>query len=249
LVQALARWSSKIGLCTIIYGLLPFSSRGCILIVYVDNCLIFTQNSNTIDKLLADLSKTYTLECEGEVSAYLGVQVRKDAITKTITLTQPGLIEQVIEDVGLLEFSKGKDTPADSILYADKEGPPHRDTWNYRSVIGKLNYIANNTRPDISMAIHQCAHFSSSPRAIHELAVKRIIHYLFATKTKGLTLHLTTDLTLDMYLDSDFAGMWHKEHAHLRDNVLSRTGYVILFGGCPMGAPTPPSDSSRHRRA
>jgi histone deacetylase 1/2 len=37
-----------------------------------------------------------------------------------------------------------------------------------------------------------------------------------------------------MYVDSNFAGMWHKEYSHLRDNVLSRTGYVILFGRCPI---------------
>jgi hypothetical protein len=28
--------------------------------------------------------------------------------------------------------------------------------------------------------------------------------------------------------------MWHREHTHLRDNVLSRTGYVIFLGGCPV---------------
>jgi hypothetical protein len=37
-----------------------------------------------------------------------------------------------------------------------------------------------------------------------------------------------------MYVDSNFAGMWHKEHSHLRNNVLSRTGYVIFFVGCPV---------------
>mgnify|MGYP000877054814 CR=1 FL=1 len=35
------------------------------------------------------------------------------------------------------------------------------EKWNYRSIIGKLNHIANNTRPDISMVIHQC-------KALHE---------------------------------------------------------------------------------
>jgi len=47
-------------------------------------------------------------------------------------------------------------------------------------------------------------------------------------------MHPSTNLSLDMYVDSDFAGMWHREHTHLRDNVLSRTGYVIFLGGCPV---------------
>jgi hypothetical protein len=57
---------------------------------------------------------------------------------------------------------------------------------------------------------------------------------LLETRDKGLILKPTTDLSLDMYVDADFAGRWHKEYAELRDSVLSRTGYVITFCGCPV---------------
>ena len=39
---------------------------------------------------------------------------------------------------------------------------------------------------------------------------------------------------MDMFVDADFAGRWHKEYAELRDSVLSRTGFVITFCGCPV---------------
>jgi hypothetical protein len=35
-------------------------------------------------------------------------------------------------------------------------------------------------------------------------------------------------------VDADFARRWHKKYTELRDNVLSRTGYVILFCICPV---------------
>jgi hypothetical protein len=149
---------------------------------------------------------------------------------------------KLIQDAGLTNRSNGEDTPANSIFHADMDGPPWRDSWNYCSIKGKLNYLANNTRPDISMAVHQCARFSCAPRALHELAIKRIIRYLSTTATKGLTMQPSTHLMLDMYVDSDFAGMWHKEHSHHRDNVLSCTGYIILFSTCP----TSSSDTSGH---
>jgi hypothetical protein len=66
------------------------------------------------------------------------IQVTKDNQSKTITLTQPGLIAQLIEDVGMDDYSKGKDTPVDSILYADTNCAPQKDKWNYRSVIYPL---------------------------------------------------------------------------------------------------------------
>ncbi len=63
--------------------------------------------------------------------------------------------------------------------------------------------------------------------------VKHIIWYLSATKEKGLILKQTTSLTNDMYIDADFAGMWHKEYAALSDNILSWTGFVITFCSGP----------------
>jgi hypothetical protein len=37
-----------------------------------------------------------------------------------------------------------------------------------------------------------------------------------------------------MYIDADIAGMWHQEHSALFENVLSRTGYIITYCGCPI---------------
>ncbi len=37
-----------------------------------------------------------------------------------------------------------------------------------------------------------------------------------------------------MFVDADFAGLWHKEHSSLHENILSCTGYVITFCGCPI---------------
>jgi hypothetical protein len=36
-----------------------------------------------------------------------------------------------------------------------------------------------------------------------------------------------------MFVDADFAGMWHREYSELRECALYRTGYVITYCGCP----------------
>jgi hypothetical protein len=41
------------------------------------------------------------------------------------------------------------------------------------------------------------------------------------------------NISLDAYCDSDFAGVWHQEFAHLRDSCLSRTGFIIDLAGVP----------------
>jgi len=37
-----------------------------------------------------------------------------------------------------------------------------------------------------------------------------------------------------MFVNADFAGMWHREYSELRECALSRTGYVITHCGCPV---------------
>jgi hypothetical protein len=226
-LTSLGFYQSKLDQCL-------YLRNDCIMVVYTDDCLIFAKDDNVINSLLDKLSSTYLLEDQGDVNDYLGIHIFKDTTKRTITMTQPGLIESIIADLNLNPNANISHTPSDSILHPDPDNTPRQDSWNYRSVIGKLNFLAQNTRPDISFSVHQCARFCTNPTALHEMAVKRIARYLLATKTKGLILHPTTNFNLDMYVYADFAGMYHREHSSQRENVLSRSGYIITFCGCPI---------------
>jgi hypothetical protein len=70
------------------------------------------------------------------------------------------------------------------IVTSDSNGPLREHSWNYRSIIGMLNYLASSTRPDIAFAVHQYARFTTAPRRLHELAIRHIVRYLKATSTK-----------------------------------------------------------------
>lgn len=205
------------------------------MVIHTDDCLIFASDDHIIDTLIQNLSKTYLLEDQGNVQDYLRIHISKDTTLKTITMTQMGLIEYIIKDLGVNNTSSSKTTPSDSILYPDTGGTPQQETWNYHSVIiGKLNFLAQNTRPGLSFAVHQCAWFCTHPTTLHELAVKWIARYLLYTKDKGLVLHPTKDFSLDMNVNADFTGMWHQQHSTLWDNVLSCTSYIITFCRCPI---------------
>jgi hypothetical protein len=101
-------------------------------------------------------------------------------------------------------------------------------------VIGKLNYLEQSTCPDISYAVHQCAHFSAAPMKEHGQAVTWIGQYLLATRDKGLILR-PTNASFDCYVDADFSGNWDKDNAtNDSDTACSRSGYVALYNGCPV---------------
>ncbi len=149
-------------------------------------------------------------------------------------MIQPGLIQKIISACGLQDQSAKHDTPATLILTSDLTGPAREHSWNYRSIIRMLSYLASSTRPDIAFAVHQCACFTTAPRRIHELAIRQIVRYLKATSTKGYILKPSTSRNLDCYVDADFAGPWTSSTSEDPSSVKSRTGYVITFASCPV---------------
>ena len=106
--------------------------------------------------------------------------------------------------------------------------------FNYRSVIGKLNYLEKITRPDISYAVHQCARFSAAPKTEHSKALKWLGRYLIATRDKGLIFD-PKEQSFDCHVDASFSGDWDREGAlEDIDTARSRTGFVISYANCPI---------------
>ncbi len=121
------------------------------------------------------------LTVDGDISDFLGVNIQCHD-DGTVHLTQPHLIDSILEELGLqANGAKSKATPAASskLLCCHDDVPPHdEDSFHYRHIIGKLNYLEKSTQPDISYAMHQCAHFSAGPKKPHADAVKWLGRYL-----------------------------------------------------------------------
>ena len=83
-------------------------------------------------------------------------------------------------------------------------------SFDYRSVIGKLNYLERGSRSDISYAVHQCARFCSDPKKEHGQAVRWLGRYLRHTRNKGTILKPNLNKGLEVYVDADFAGNFDK---------------------------------------
>jgi hypothetical protein len=210
-----------------------FIKNNCLILVYVDDCLIFSKNNEILDAVINSLQSVFVLTSQGTVGAYLGIDIKKTT-QGFIELTQTGLIQKIISACGLQDQSAEHSVPATTILTADLDGPPREHSWNYRSLIGMLNYLASSTRPDITFAVHQCAKFTTAPRRVHELAIRRIVRYLKATASKGFILRPSSPPNLDCYVDADFAGTWTSSTSENPSSVKSRTGYVITFASCPV---------------
>jgi hypothetical protein len=149
-----------------------------IIVLYTDDCLIYARDTKYIDYLVKTLSDDYklTLNDPDPIDNFLGIHFSHQD-NGELHMSQTGLIDAVPESAHIPKGQlKNTPTSATAILHADKEGLARQESWNYTSAIGQLNYLAQNSRPDISFAVHQCARFSKGPKALHEKAVKCIIY-------------------------------------------------------------------------
>ena len=214
-----------------------FISDKVIILVYVDDTLLYAKNEADIDEVLTKLvdEQKMTLEVEDSVAGFLGVHIARDEKTGELELTQKGLIDRIVEAVGATDLPS-VETPAIHVLGTDEEGDPASSTFNYASVIGMLWYVYSHSRPDLGYSVSSAARFAFNPKRSHELALIRIGQYLKGTSRRGLRLKpISTDkLRLDVYVDSDFMGLYGKERRENPDNVKSRAGHVMLLNGCPI---------------
>ena len=182
------------------------------------------------------------LQVEDSVAGFLGVHIDKfeevddsGSSVEKIRLLQTGLIDRIIEALDLDSNSHSVETPAPSDpLPRDSEGDLFDDSSNYASIVGKCMYLCNNSRPDITFAVNQCARHSHRPTMKHAEYLKRIGRYLLGTRDKGLIFTPSCSLKFDCYVDADLAGLYNYEDNQDPHCVKSKTGYLIFVGGCPI---------------
>jgi hypothetical protein len=158
-----------------------FLKKGYICVVYMDDTIFAGPDAKILEKEIRSLVvaldecvHSFQLRDEGEVGGYLAIRIEKQKGNAFI-LTQTGLIEKVIKAGGMEDCNKCANQAETTPMGADIDGEAFNDTWEYASVVGMLMYLASNTRPVISYAIHQAARHSHGTRNSHALVVKRIL--------------------------------------------------------------------------
>ena len=210
----------------------------CVVLIYVDDTIIMGPRPKEIEAVIQLLSNKFNISDEGTLADYLGVKIRRDD-DGMIHMTQTHIIDDILRELQMSEATHaGKPTPALStkILTRDEDGPEFDRAWDYRKVIGKLNYLEKATRPELAYAVHQCARFSANPKRSHAEAVERIGQYLLATRDKGMIMNPRgSEERFECWADAAFAGEWNRElAADDPSTAKSRTGYVLTYAGVPL---------------
>lgn len=105
--------------------------------------------------------------------------------------------------------------------------------FNYRSVIGKLNYLAQISCPNILYAVHQCSHFSSDPWEPHTMAIVHLAKYCMGTRSLGFCFFTNPKKSLEFFSDAKFFGNWSMDFDDTDTSAAkSHPVWIIHYAGC-----------------
>ena len=156
-----------------------------IILVYVDDCILISKEYLFIQKIISSLkvgTEDLVFTEEGTMNLYLGVDISLFTDKKGFILSQPFLIDRIIQAFNFYPKTTKSATnntlDVYPLLNKDENGPTRKASWKYRGIIGMLGYLQGTTRPDIAMANHQCARFNNDTNLSHERAVNHIGRYI-----------------------------------------------------------------------
>ncbi|PRQ44685.1 putative RNA-directed DNA polymerase [Rosa chinensis] len=188
-----------------------------VVLLYVDDMIVTGSDEGEIAKLRAELSTRFDMKILGELSHFLGLEVKN--MKDGVLLSQEGYAKKLVEKYGL-KLSKRRSTPLDISEKLRRDvGSLLPDPKSYRSLVGGLLYLTI-TRPDIAFSVGLISRYLQEPRKPHLEAAKKILKYVNCTLDLGLFYKRGGGFLLNGYTDADFGGDLDKRR--------STSGYVFL---------------------
>lgn len=170
----------KSGPCVYLRGTGP---ERLILLVYVDDILLFSKDSDQIQIAKEELKARFTMTESGSVDYMLGVNIDYNPTARTCFMSQPHYITELLERHELREAHEAKKPGAGEHLRKRIDSLATKgEIRDYASLIGGLLWIALCTRPDICQSVSVCSRFISNPGIEHFEAAKKILRYLKHTR-------------------------------------------------------------------
>ena len=178
--------------------------------LYVDDFIYFSESTIVEEAFKARFSKLISIEWNGEVDYFLGVSFdckRHEDSHVTITMHQQAFADHLLKIANLdTDTINPSTTPyrhgyaVDSIPKLPPSPNQKKLTHYMQTLIGRLNWLAISTRPDIASITNMLAKYMASPNSHHIAAAKRIIRYIKGTKDRGICFSSRTNEALNAFI-------------------------------------------------
>ncbi|GMF31306.1 unnamed protein product [Phytophthora lilii] len=197
------------------------------IILYVDDLLVGCKTDAEAEAICAELGSQFKFKSIGDARFVLGMEIQYNIVKGKLLQRQTQFIKHLLEKFGQQDSNTvrnpliiGQD------LTQDGSHEMHRGKTQFRELIGSLLYVANATRPDVSIALSILSKFLDNPLEIHWNAAIRVLCYLLGTATLGIQFRRNKHLVLEAFADAN----WDGDKLTRR----SKSGVLLLLGGAPV---------------
>jgi len=271
LKQASRQWNKEIDSTFRSFGFQPCFSDACVyfkkspsgalvlVALFVDDMLICSSDDAYRAQLKIELGGVYEMTDLGAAEWFLNVRIKYDRAGGKLSIDQLPYILRLLDDYGMTDVR-----PVDTPALAKDHNLPNTGAHSlidpcpgpYRELVGSLLYLALMTRPDILEATIALSSHCHDPRMRHWTAAKRVLRYLSAHKSYGITYtrDLSSPCVPSGYVDANYGCSALAQcvcdpdevilpsvaHPHSTTKLAtckyrrSRTGYVIYLAGGPV---------------
>jgi hypothetical protein len=193
------------------------NNKTIVVVIYVDDIFVFGNCDFEKHKLKAGLLNKFKVKDLGPAKHVLGMRLRRK--NGELFLDQEQYILNVLKEFEMTDC-KPVVTPMEVGLKLEKASNSDCNL-PYQNLIGCLNYIALNTRPDISHVVSILSQFNSCYDELHFKCAKRVLRYLKGTLHLCLKFKKTNKPQLHGYVDADWGGSFDRK---------SFTGFIFKLG-------------------
>lgn len=176
--------------------------NGPIVSVFVNDIKIMgMKGSEGIARVKSELATGFSMVGLGPISFYLGLKVERDREKRTIKLSQPAYIDEILSKFHLDQANPANTPMKESaVLLPRTEGQAtDAEIERYQRMTGFLTFSMVETRPDIAFSTSVASRFAKNPSHQHTEAVKTILKYLKGMRTRGIVYGGEDDLNFRLF--------------------------------------------------
>lgn len=207
-------------------------SNFIILVLYVDDILLASNNLDMLHDSKRMLSHNFDMKDLGDASYVIGIKIHRDRRNGVLGLSQRAYIDRILKRYNMQLSTPTVAPVVKGDVFGSFQTPSTGEEKEqmrmipYSSVAGSIIYAQVCTRPDIAYIAGMLGRYLSNPGIAHWKAAKKVLRYLQGTKDYKLTYRRSDNLEVVGYSDSDFA--------KCNEDKKSTSGYIFLLAGGPI---------------
>ena len=201
-----------------------------LLAIWVDDVLAMVPTEQEWDGFVGLVRGDFALTDKGDVSEFLGMDIKQSSDRSKISLCQRKSIGDLLQRAGMVDCNPAATPGVAGFVWTKRDCPDvaracHPAMPNYRGLVALTLFLSVWTRLDIVFVVNKLCKFMASPGDNHVAALKRLCRYLAGTADKGL-VYEAGEMRLHGFTDSS--------HMDCPDTSRSTIAFMFFFGNAPI---------------